>query len=341
MAGIRIDALPTTVLPTLEHAFPAMKDGLSVKLSLQQVLEVLLAAGLIDADSIQTLANKTLTAPLINNPMVRGGAAPLTVQYSDDGASIGPILILDRVSATPAASDVIPGIYFRGRDSAGNTADYFRMMGRILDATDGSEDGQLVLQALINGVTTGVCNIGAGVQLGGATGGDPGVGKLNAVEVQQQGVPLRAKGYGTAVAATGSAIDFVGIPSWARKIIVLFDGVSLSGTDSLLVQAGAGAIETTGYASCSTVSSSATTSTAGFIMRSALGTKQNSGRMTLESMVNVNRWVSSHSIGDALGPASAAGGGNKVFGGAIDRVRITGTGSDTLDAGVLQVSWEG
>lgn len=65
MAGIRIDALPTTVLPSPEHEVPAMKDGLSVKLTLEQVGQVMLALGLIDADTAQTLTNKTLTAPTL------------------------------------------------------------------------------------------------------------------------------------------------------------------------------------------------------------------------------------------------------------------------------------
>lgn len=60
MAGIRIDALPTTVLPSKEHVFPAMKDGLSVQLTLEQVGAVMLALGLIDANTAQTLSNKTI-----------------------------------------------------------------------------------------------------------------------------------------------------------------------------------------------------------------------------------------------------------------------------------------
>ncbi len=48
MAGIRIDALPSTLLPSLEHEFPAMKDGLSVKLAIQQVSD--LVSGILGPD---------------------------------------------------------------------------------------------------------------------------------------------------------------------------------------------------------------------------------------------------------------------------------------------------
>ncbi|QIG73267.1 hypothetical protein EVC02_046 [Rhizobium phage RHph_N17] len=38
---IRIDALPSTLLPSLNHEFPAMKDGLTVKLKVQQIIDLL------------------------------------------------------------------------------------------------------------------------------------------------------------------------------------------------------------------------------------------------------------------------------------------------------------
>ncbi len=37
MAGVRIDDLPTTVLPSQDHEFPAMKNGVSVRLKVGQV----------------------------------------------------------------------------------------------------------------------------------------------------------------------------------------------------------------------------------------------------------------------------------------------------------------
>ena len=42
---------------------------------------------------------------------------------------------------------------------------------------------------------------------------------------------------GTAVASTsGTSIDFTSIPSWVKRITVMFNGVSLTGTDALLIQ---------------------------------------------------------------------------------------------------------
>ena len=54
MAQIRIDALPTTPTPSALHEFPAMKDGLTVKLTLQQVLDLFTAPSKFDATSPPT-----------------------------------------------------------------------------------------------------------------------------------------------------------------------------------------------------------------------------------------------------------------------------------------------
>jgi hypothetical protein len=55
---------------------------------------------------------------------------------------------------------------------------------------------------------------------------------------------------GTAVASTsGTSIDFTSLPSWVKKITVIFNQVSVSGTSSTLIQLGTGSTTytTTGY----------------------------------------------------------------------------------------------
>lgn len=106
--------------------------------------------------------------------------ATQTIQSTDAGASEGPAQILDRNSASPAASDEIGAVIFRGRDSGGNVTDYAKLKGRILDPTNGSEDGFLNVTALIAGVETAVLTVGPGAQLGSPTGGDKGLGTINA-----------------------------------------------------------------------------------------------------------------------------------------------------------------
>ncbi|WP_334625633.1 hypothetical protein [Rhizobium johnstonii] len=53
---------------------------------------------------------------------------------------------------------------------------------------------------------------------------------------------------GTVVAASGTAIDFTSIPSWAKRITVSFEGISTSGTTGVSLQLGdSGGVETSGY----------------------------------------------------------------------------------------------
>jgi hypothetical protein len=56
---------------------------------------------------------------------------------------------------------------------------------------------------------------------------------------------------GTSQATTsGTSKDFTGIPSWAKRITLVLQGVSLSASAGLLLQLGdSGGIETSGYAS--------------------------------------------------------------------------------------------
>ena len=56
---------------------------------------------------------------------------------------------------------------------------------------------------------------------------------------------------GTSQASTsGTSIDFTSIPSWVKRITVMFNGVSTNGTSNLQIQLGTGATPTytvTGY----------------------------------------------------------------------------------------------
>ena len=54
----------------------------------------------------------------------------------------------------------------------------------------------------------------------------------------------------TAQASTsGTSIDFTGIPSWAKKITVMFNGVSTSGASFPQIQLGSSTFTVSGYTS--------------------------------------------------------------------------------------------
>jgi hypothetical protein len=122
--------------------------------------------------------------------------------------------------------------------------------------------------------------------------------------------------------------------------------VSLTGTDNLLVQLGdAGGIETTDYTSSSAVLQSSTAvavdiATAGLVVRLAAASLDYIGILTLELIdPATNLWVSSHN-GKLTGQRAIEGGGRKALSGALTQLRVTTTGSDTFDAGMINFSYE-
>jgi len=150
---------------------------------------------------------------------------------------------------------------------------------------------------------------------------------------------------GTAVASTsGTSIDFTSIPSWVKRITVMFNGVSLNASVNFLVQIGSGSITTTGYNSTGSYLPGGTpgiiSSTAGFVMLADSSAFTISGTLTIFN-ISSNIWVSSHAIKSAT-TSSGTGGGDVTLSGVLDRVRITSTnGTATFDAGSINILYEG
>lgn len=152
---------------------------------------------------------------------------------------------------------------------------------------------------------------------------------------------------GTAVASTsGTNIDFTNIPSWVKRITVMFNGVSLNGSGLPVIQIGAGSVETTGYicyAAYTATSSGATNATTYFLTRagSAAAADVIYGIATI-ALLGSNAWVYSFSGGmNSGGSYGSIGGGSKTTSGTLDRVRITSTtGTDTFDAGTINILYE-
>ena len=148
---------------------------------------------------------------------------------------------------------------------------------------------------------------------------------------------------GTAQASTsGTSIDFTGIPSWVKRITVMFNGVSTSGTSNNLVQLGAGSITATGYlAGSKETSGTGSAYTTGFGIQTASAAAIIYGHMIF-TLAGSNLWIASHVI--YLSQTSSyliGGGGSVTLGGTLDRVRITTVnGTDTFDAGSINILYE-
>ena len=140
---------------------------------------------------------------------------------------------------------------------------------------------------------------------------------------------------------SGTSHDWTGIPSWAKKITIIFNGVSCSSTSGILVQVGNGSIVSTGYVSAgSRIVTTVTTSgnTSGFFINQVNASETSSGSMTLLNVTG-NNWSSSHSLGSNAGTCGYVGGGSISLAGSLDRVRVTvvNTGTDSFDAGTVNI----
>lgn len=152
---------------------------------------------------------------------------------------------------------------------------------------------------------------------------------------------------GTAVASTsGTSIDFTSIPSWVKRITVMFDGVSLNGVSHLLVQIGdSGGIETTSYKAQSTISNSGSTtlnSVAGFPIFASEAAFNQNGNLIINTLGN-NTWTATGTNAMIGGSSNSMNmtGGSKTLSGTLDRVRITTiNGTDTFDAGSINILYE-
>jgi len=150
---------------------------------------------------------------------------------------------------------------------------------------------------------------------------------------------------GTAVTASGTSVDFTSIPSWVKRITVMFSGVSGSGTSPFQIQLGdSGGFETTGYASgagaIGTASAAGGASTTGLLLQQAgVAAATSSGLATITN-VSGNTWVFASTFGTPSNGGNF-GGGTKTLSDVLTQIRITTVnGTDTFDAGTINIIYE-
>ena len=174
----------------------------------------------------------------------------------------------------------------------------------------------------------------------------PSVAGSNTATLPAQTGTLQMLGQGTAVASTsGTSIDFTGIPSWTKRITVMFNGVSTSGTSNLQIQIGSGSVTSSGYASAASLNATNATATSGSLITAQVAATSAFNGNVIISLLNssTNIWSFSSGIASAVGTTGAhIGGGAVTLSGSLDRVRITTVnGTDTFDAGSVNILYEG
>lgn len=122
---------------------------------------------------------------------VTGSATPTwtgdgTLTLTDAGAAEGPTLDLYRDSASPAANDLLAALVLSARSSATTKRTAAKLLAKLLDATDASEDAALLVQTIVAGALGTCAMFGQGLAVGSAAV-DPGAGIVNATNGFQYG----------------------------------------------------------------------------------------------------------------------------------------------------------
>jgi hypothetical protein len=150
---------------------------------------------------------------------------------------------------------------------------------------------------------------------------------------------------GTAVASTsGTSIDFTSIPSWVKRITVVFSEVSTNGSSLIRLQLGdSGGVETTGYTATASYIGSGSgggSSTSGFDSYADTSASHSRSGSFVFALISGNTWVLAGSYLYTAG-FQVIFNGTKTLSGTLDRVRITtANGTDTFDAGTINILYE-
>ena len=146
---------------------------------------------------------------------------------------------------------------------------------------------------------------------------------------------------------SGTSVDFTSIPSWVKRVTVMMNGVSTSGTSGIRFQLGTSSgPEATGYSggNVRTASSSLTggTFSLGFdIGAFGVSTETQNGQFIISLFQSsTNTWACSGSTGGGAITNTIAG--IKALSSVLTQVRITTVnGTDTFDAGTINLLLEG
>lgn len=143
---------------------------------------------------------------------------------------------------------------------------------------------------------------------------------------------------------SGTSKDFTSIPSWAKRITVMFNGVSSNGTNSPLIQLGdAGGIEATGYNATASDSGGRLSETTGFPVARGVGAGDFMTGVLQLSLLDAatNTWAAMGNSTRTTSSNTYFLSGAKSLSATLDRIRFTTIGgTDVFDAGSVNVLYE-
>lgn len=165
-----------------------------------------------------------------------------------------------------------------------------------------------------------------------------GIGQANSVEGRYPELVFHSA---TVELGVETMIDFSNIPGGVQLLLLVFDRVSLSGTDQILVRMGtpAAGIVAVGYASTSARLPNAAAiahanSTTSWIINTTLAADIINGHLWMTRRGTSNIWNCSHTIGYT--DVMLVGGGRILDpGDRLDRIRLLPSGANNFDNGIV------
>jgi hypothetical protein len=152
---------------------------------------------------------------------------------------------------------------------------------------------------------------------------------------------------GTAVTlTTQTSVDYTSIPSWVKKITVMFSGVSSNGTSNMLIQLGTGSTPTyttSGYLGQCTSDTASTRANMSAGFQVTIGTASGhlyNGNIYI-NLLGSNIWCENGMMyrSEAIGGATSAG--SVPLAAALTALRLTTVnGTDQFDAGSINILYE-
>lgn len=147
--------------------------------------------------------------------------------------------------------------------------------------------------------------------------------------------------------SSGTTKSFTGIPSWVKRITVMFNAITTNGGNHLQVQIGSGSFATTGYTSYfGYFTNSNGTATADITSGIGLWHQGTNdvlyGNMVITN-ISGNTWIASHGGGfnNGINNYALGGSGSITLSGVLDRIQLATTSTDNFSgSGSVNILYE-